>query len=171
MSRYQDYLEVPKDGIVRDKMTDNKNKRGGSASRNAKNYDSHDTSKRCQFCGQVSENFANEKKYDMHLFKECPLLVCCNFCNAVQQISSYNDHLLSSMCVGRHKQCPRCKQAVLREEYDDHIKKMACAPARRPEEASRCPLCATDIPPGPEGWTIHIMRDGCPNNERTPFTY
>ena len=147
-------------------MTENRNKRGKSASK-AEPAPTSGQSKRCGFCGQTDPNFQNGDKYDMHLFKECPMLVQCKFCGAVQQISGYTDHLLSSMCSGHHKQCPRCKLAIPRDQYDNHVRLMACPPARRPEEAGRCPLCATDIPPGPQGWVTHIMTDGCPNNERT----
>jgi hypothetical protein len=173
MSRYQDYLDVPQDDMVRDKMNDNKNKRGKSASKQEPPKGDTSQTKRCGFCGQLDANFTNESKYTMHLYKECPVLVLCKYCNEVVQISVYTDHLLSAKCAGRHKQCPRCKEAILREDYNEHIKLMACTPARRPEEASRCPLCSADFAPGHQGWVAHIMKDGCPNNERTlaPLPY
>lgn len=163
-SRFNDYLEVPDDKMVRDKMTDNRGNRAKSAS---KREDSALNSKRCDFCGQNDPNFANEKKYDMHLWKECPMLVLCKSCGSVIQISAYTDHLLSSCTGSRHKQCARCKEAISREEYDNHVQMMTCPPARKPEDANRCPLCSADIPPGNQGWVEHVMTDGCPNNERT----
>ena len=35
------------------------------------------------------------------------------------------------------------------------------------EEASRCPLCHTDIPPGEGGWRQHLITNKCRKNART----
>ena len=164
-NRYNDYLEVPQDEEVRGKQTDNRAKRGPSAGKREEQPPG--LSKKCGFCGLLNKNFLKEELYDMHLWKECPVLVSCRHCTQVVNISSYTDHLLSQCQAARHKQCPRCKMAILKENYDRHVQEYTCDPSKPLSEASRCPLCSEDIPPGNEGWITHLMTIGCPNNERT----
>jgi len=165
LSRYNDYLEVPKDGEVRDKMANNRANRGKSAGK--KEEPLPPNTARCQFCGRVDKNFFSEIKLDMHYWRECPMLTTCPQCQQVAQIVDLTKHLLSECSASRCQQCPRCKMAILKEEYNDHLKRFACTPAKNPSEAMRCPLCAQDVPPKPEDWNQHIMTQGCPNNERT----
>ena len=43
---------------------------------------------------------------------------------------------------------------------------MGCIPAKLLTIANRCPLCHQDIQPGENGWKKHLIKDGCPNNDR-----
>eukprot|EP01015_Nassula_variabilis_P033834 TRINITY_DN8213_c0_g1_i4.p1 TRINITY_DN8213_c0_g1~~TRINITY_DN8213_c0_g1_i4.p1 ORF type:complete len:215 (-),score=44.76 TRINITY_DN8213_c0_g1_i4:84-728(-) len=121
----------------------------------------------CEFCGQFNEGFLNQDVYDVHLWRECPMLTMCDLCNQVVKISELNEHLIDE-CEKRklNRKCPRCKESVLASEYQDHVEEMACIPAKSLNIANRCPLCHSDIPPGKQGWQVHLLEDGCPNNER-----
>lgn len=164
VGRFNDYLGVPKDQEVREKMEDNRSKRGKSAQ---KREEPGAARKVCEFCGRNDKNFQEESKYDMHLWMECPMLVTCSECKQVVPISTYAEHLLEGCAKSQHQQCPRCKEPVHANEYNGHIKSMACVPAKSPAVAHRCPLCHEDIGPGEEGWKAHLLKEGCPNNERT----
>jgi len=66
-----------------------------------------------------------------------------------------------------YKKCPRCKQAIHVDVYEQHSNEMNCLIAKPESEANRCPLCGTDTGPGVIGWKRHLVYEGCPNNERT----
>jgi centrosomal protein CEP104 len=120
----------------------------------------------CQFCGLADPAFT-EEKLDMHYWQSCPMLTSCKLCEQVIEIPGYTEHLLTECeFVGQHKMCPRCKEAIPRDAAEEHILAAFCPPAKPPEQANRCPLCHTDIPPGVEGWKKHLMQDGCPKNDR-----
>jgi hypothetical protein len=39
-----------------------------------------DKTKVCEFCGESDVHFLEPNKYEMHLWKECPVLVTCEHC-------------------------------------------------------------------------------------------
>lgn len=63
--------------------------------------------------------------------------------------------------------CPRCKESVRTEIFEQHVQEMNCLISKPESDANRCPLCHLDIGPGPIGWKRHLVYEGCPNNERT----
>ncbi|RMB91664.1 hypothetical protein DUI87_31894 [Hirundo rustica rustica] len=84
------------------------------------------------------------------------------------EIASLTEHLLSD-CDQRDSfgKCPRCREAVPRDELPRHIKSRICHPAKPENVANRCPLCHENFPPGEEAWRSHLMdKDGCKMNRR-----
>jgi len=60
----------------------NKNKKGAPK----------ENTKVCEFCGRTDKNFLDSAKFDMHLWKECPMLTTCKECALVVEISALNNH-------------------------------------------------------------------------------
>ncbi|XP_046376699.2 centrosomal protein of 104 kDa-like isoform X4 [Haliotis rufescens] len=119
----------------------------------------------CIFCGERNEGF-NDEGLDLHYWKNCPMLKRCANCKQVVEIASLTDHLLSE-CESKamFSKCPRCSEAILKEEYDQHVQEKACNPAKA--AMNHCPLCHQDISNGEDGWKEHLMgQSGCKQNPR-----
>jgi len=84
-------------------------------------------------------------------------------------LSELNFHLLNECSnKDKYKACPRCKEPILKQDYDNHAAEKFCIPFKNQSIANRCPLCHTDITPGGKiGWEKHYLNDTCPNNPRT----
>ncbi|NWS00995.1 CE104 protein, partial [Motacilla alba] len=121
----------------------------------------------CIFCGERNESFT-EEGLDLHYWKHCPMLTRCEHCKQMLEICSLTEHLLTD-CDKRDSfgRCPRCREAVPRDELARHIKSRICNPAKPEDVANHCPLCHENFPPGEEAWRSHLMsRDGCKMNQR-----
>ncbi|NWR45758.1 CE104 protein, partial [Regulus satrapa] len=121
----------------------------------------------CIFCGERNESFT-EEGLDLHYWKHCPMLTRCEHCKQMLEISSLTEHLLSD-CDKRDSfgKCPRCREAVPRDELPRHVKSRICNPAKPENVANHCPLCHENFPPGEEAWRSHLMdKDGCKMNQR-----
>ncbi|NXL21105.1 CE104 protein, partial [Setophaga kirtlandii] len=121
----------------------------------------------CIFCGERNESFT-EEGLDLHYWKHCPMLTRCEHCKQMLEICSLTEHLLTD-CDKRDNfgRCPRCREAVPRDELPRHIKSRICNPAKPENVANHCPLCHENFPPGEEAWRPHLMsRDGCKMNQR-----
>ncbi|NXN88023.1 CE104 protein, partial [Bombycilla garrulus] len=124
----------------------------------------------CIFCGERNESFT-EEGLDLHYWKHCPMLTRCEHCKQMLEISSLTEHLLTD-CDKRDNfgKCPRCREAVPRDELSRHIKSRICNSAKPENVANHCPLCHENFPPGEEAWRSHLMdRDGCKMNQRRTF--
>jgi XRCC1 N terminal domain/UvrB/uvrC motif len=137
---------------------------------NIMNKNAPNTSNMCNFCGKTENIFENQDNLDIHYWKDCPMLVACSQCSQIVDILQLNTHMLKecelSELVG---QCPRCKEAIHMDEYEQHVEEQACLPAKPPSKANRCPLCHDDVEPGHLGWIKHIITEGCPNNDRSNY--
>ncbi|XP_030819880.1 centrosomal protein of 104 kDa isoform X2 [Camarhynchus parvulus] len=114
-----------------------------------------------------NESFT-EEGLDLHYWKHCPMLTRCEHCKQMLEICSLTEHLLTD-CDKRDSfgRCPRCREAVPRDELPRHIKSRICNPAKPENVANHCPLCHENFPPGEEAWRSHLMgRDGCKMNQR-----
>ncbi|NWT95081.1 CE104 protein, partial [Urocynchramus pylzowi] len=121
----------------------------------------------CIFCGERNESFT-EEGLDLHYWKHCPMLTRCEHCKQMLEISSLTEHLLTD-CDKRDSfgRCPRCREALPRDELPKHIKSRICNPAKPENVANHCPLCHENFSPGEEAWKSHLMdRDGCRMNQR-----
>ncbi|EAR95577.1 centrosomal protein, putative (macronuclear) [Tetrahymena thermophila SB210] len=135
---------------------------------NSSKMQASDVMEVCEFCHVHNPTFADKKDLDIHLWRECPMLLLCPHCAQVVEVSAYNQHLLEECKKAmKFRQCPRCKEAISVTEYNDHVKEKSCLPHKSPSVANRCPLCHQDIEQGPEGWRKHLVVQGCPNNERS----
>lgn len=122
----------------------------------------------CNLCDsiiEVHENDHADDLIDQHIMFECPILQKCPLCSAVVEIFDLNHHQLHD-CDQKDqiKQCERCKMAVLKEEYDEHIKAKACPQADN--ETIICPLCGDEIE-SKNSWKKHLIVDGCPANPKS----
>ncbi|XP_036389975.1 centrosomal protein of 104 kDa [Megalops cyprinoides] len=156
--------EVPKPGKAgTKKMTPTKNTDPGDDQSSVVNY----LDSMCIFCGERDEAFT-EEGLDLHYWKHCPMLRRCDLCRQVVEISSLNEHLLVE-CDSKDvfAKCPRCAEAVPREELAEHVRSPACNPHASDNVSNHCPLCHENFPPGEEAWKSHLMgRDGCKQNPR-----
>ncbi|XP_076451911.1 centrosomal protein of 104 kDa-like isoform X2 [Babylonia areolata] len=123
------------------------------------------TDKICIFCGERNETFT-EEGLDMHYWKSCPMLKRCANCKQVVEIATYTDHVLTECdAKANFGKCPRCTEAIPREELDQHIADKTCNPAKA--SMNHCPLCHENVSTGEDGWKDHLMsRDGCKQNPR-----
>jgi centrosomal protein CEP104 len=83
------------------------------------------------FCGEVNEKFVKQG-FDIHYWKDCPMLKQCNECKQVIEIAVQNEHLLTEcQFKNNYKKCPRCTEAVnvtIPQENDYHFKAKQCLP-------------------------------------------
>lgn len=125
---------------------------------------------RCDFCGKREALFSNQDNLDIHWWKDCPMLMNCPLCNQTVEILRLNGHLLKECDLKDvMRECPRCKEALHVDEYEQHVDEQACLSAKPASVANRCPLCHEDVDPGIEGWKQHILVEGCPNNDRSNY--
>lgn len=86
MADFNNVLGVPQDDALRQEMDNigNKKKAGDKGKKAGKD----EQTKVCEFCGRTDKNFLESAKFDMHLWKECPMLTTCKECALVTEISS-----------------------------------------------------------------------------------
>ena len=142
------------------------------ASEEEEEEEDEERDKICNFCKRADDNFLNNDQFDMHLWKECPMLATCQLCKQVVEISELNEHRLSECAkCNNFSKCPRCQRAVINEEFDEHTYNMDCKVLKLGDRFDRCPLCGEDIEMNYEeseiAWRNHLVVNGCSNNERT----
>lgn len=95
---YNDQLGMPGDSMVRDEIK-KVDAKGRQPQSKPSDYEPtgniKENSKVCGFCGISDKNFIDAAKYDMHLWKECPVLVTCPQCAMVIEVENFNSHLLN----------------------------------------------------------------------------
>uniref|UniRef100_A0A8C7UPH6 Centrosomal protein of 104 kDa n=1 Tax=Oncorhynchus mykiss TaxID=8022 RepID=A0A8C7UPH6_ONCMY len=98
----------------------------------------------CIFCSEKDESFT-EDGLDLHYWKHCPMLHCCDQCRQVVEIASLTEHLLGE-CENRARfsQCPRCSEAVSIDELTHHTQSPACN--RKTQRSSRTSELLTSYP-------------------------
>lgn len=66
------------------------------------------------------------------------------------------------------KECPRCKEPLLSEEYHEHQVDKKCPVAKPSQVAERCLLCHRDVQPNTDvAWRKHLIGpSGCSGNTR-----
>ena len=85
----------------------------------------------------------------------------CKKCKVYIEIKNLTQHRLND-CIkkDKFKQCPRCKEAIVIESFDEHVKTNKCNQYKK--NCNRCPLCHGDIPLSKDGFFTHLTIDGCP---------
>ncbi len=84
------------------------------------------------------------------------------------EISNLNNHLITQ-CAKKEKfaACFKCKEAILKKDYEKHIRDNSCPSGKNNNYYNRCPMCHSDhTPSGVLGWQMHLLEDGCPLNPR-----
>lgn len=125
--------------------------------------------KACNFCKKESPSFQIDNDYDMHLWRDCPMLVTCEECTQVVEIAEFTEHLLDECSNNQnYEECERCKLAIPIGEYDAHIDDMVCEKAT--EELIFCPLCNEGLVIHNDDlektWFQHLILQVCPKNRR-----
>ena len=85
----------------------------------------------------------------------------CKKCKIFVEVKNLTQHRLNE-CSKKDKfeQCPRCKEAIPSELYDEHAKSNKCNKYKK--NCNRCPLCHEDIPLSKDAFFRHLTIDGCP---------
>lgn len=97
----------------------------------------------CQFCRCHDPSFT-EETLDLHYWRECPMLMPCQFCEQVVEISAF--------------------QAHIQDECENGASAGNSYLNMRPNQ---CPLCMTKLPGSHEDdWIEHLLTRGCPKNPR-----
>ena len=125
----------------------------------------------CNHCRRTNRNYGNESKYEMHLFRECPMLINCRSCAKVIEIKRLTEHLKSE-CEAHERAydfCKECNMHYLKNEFPAHQKKGNHVEVTGEGENAHqfCPLCYQELEPGDHAWIQHLVFRGCPQNERT----
>ena len=156
----------------------NQSGHGGTASAELSQHedelDQTGTSTTCNFCKTFDPSFASNDQFDLHLWKNCPMLVSCKECHQVVEIAELAQHLLEQ-CLRKNlfAECMKCQLPVLAQEMSKHTKSPQCRPPKSsdPSEYVRCPLCFVDLAvrnADPDTvWRNHLVVKKCPKNERT----
>ncbi|CAM9307168.1 unnamed protein product [Laminaria digitata] len=121
----------------------------------------------CQFCGKYDTSFTDEK-LDMHYWQECAMLMSCNECGQVIEISSIPEHLLEEcQNSASYTECEVSLLAIRVGELDKWQRSMSCKPPGNGGPHSTCPLCFKDIGSADdeELWRAHLI-EACPRNPR-----
>ncbi|KAJ3216914.1 hypothetical protein HK099_005677 [Clydaea vesicula] len=177
--KYQDYLIIKLDKKVTAVV-----KEDGDGKKYIEVRDNPEKAKACIFCDyrSTSVNFQESKDLENHYWYQCPMLCCCPLCQSVVEIQFLTSHMTSE-CTGKNliKQCPRCSEAIMREEFSNHINRQGCTGNKAPlflqtyfivivchNPSLRCPFCHFDVSDGENGWKNHLVNGyGCFGNPRT----
>ena len=124
----------------------------------------------CEFCGYYKPHITKDE-LNIHQYKDCPMLMQCNNCKQIIEISNLNNHLLSE-CDFKEKyiKCNRCKLVVEKDTINEHQISENCFDVNEDKE-KLCPLCYLNIITE-DIWKIHFLENGCQGNIRivTPST-
>ena len=124
----------------------------------------------CEFCGYYKPHITKDE-LNIHQYKDCPMLMQCDNCKQIIEISNLNNHLLNE-CDFKEKytKCNRCKLVVEKESLTQHQTSENCFDVNEDKE-KLCPLCHLNIVTE-DIWKIHFLENGCQNNIRmvTPST-
>jgi centrosomal protein CEP104 len=151
---------------IQDKLdeidTKKKNKENENNNTNkGQNYEGNS----CEFCGYYKPDMTKDE-LNIHQYKDCPLLMQCNNCKQIIEISNLNNHLLTE-CDFKDKyiKCEKCKQVVDKDGLNEHQNSENCFDVNE-EKEKLCPLCHLNIILD-DIWKIHFLENGCQNNIRT----
>jgi centrosomal protein CEP104 len=98
---------------------------------------------------------------------QCVMFTTCNGCNNCIEVRVLTNHKLTS-CTNKDNfiMCKICKEAINKDEYDNHQKIGKCNPAKNPNSSNRCPLCHKDIMPTDKGFYVHLVEEGCEERKK-----
>ena len=120
------------------------------------NNKKHENYNKCSLC---QKQLGNENIIE-HI-KKCLMCHQCSKCKVYIEIKNLTQHRLNE-CIkkDKFKQCPRCKEAITSESFDEHVKANKCKQYKK--NCNRCPLCHADIPLSKDAFFRHLTIDGCP---------
>ena len=155
---------------IQDKLDEidvNSNKNKNEINNNNSNSNSENA---CEFCGYYKPHITKDE-LNIHQYKDCPMLMQCDNCKQIIEISNLNNHLLNE-CDFKEKyiKCNKCKQVVEKDSINEHQISENCFDVNEDKE-KLCPLCHLNIMTE-DIWKIHFLENGCQGNIRivTPST-
>ena len=155
---------------IQDKLDEIDLKPSENKNKESDNNNLNDEEQKCEFCGFYKPNITKDE-LSIHQYKDCPMLMQCNNCKQIIEISNLNNHLLNE-CDFKDKyiKCNKCKQVVEKENLNEHQTSENCFDVNEDKE-KLCPLCHLNIIMD-DIWKIHFLENGCQQNIRcaTPST-
>ena len=155
---------------IQDKLDEIDEKNKQNKNKESENNNIIDEEHTCEFCGYYKPNITKDE-LNIHQYKDCPMLMQCNNCKQIIEISNLNNHLLNE-CDFKDKflKCNKCKQVVEKDSINDHQNSENCFDVNEDKE-KLCPLCHLNIIMD-DIWKLHFLENGCQNNIRasTPST-
>ncbi|XP_031343971.1 centrosomal protein of 104 kDa isoform X2 [Photinus pyralis] len=119
----------------------------------------------CIFCHEMESTILLiNKSMNSHYWRNCPMLVRCNECSQVVEVSALSEHLIME-CEQKelYTQCSQCTEAVKLSDFEKHSP--SCIELA--EGHNRCPLCHGNIEDEESTWKTHLMGDKpCLKNTR-----
>ena len=105
---------------IQDKLDEidvNSNKNKNEINNNNSNSNSENA---CEFCGYYKPHITKDE-LNIHQYKDCPMLMQCDNCKQIIEISNLNNHLLNE-CDFKEKyiKCNKCKQVVEKDSINEH---------------------------------------------------
>ena len=155
---------------IQDKLDEIDAKNNEIKNKEPENNNIVDEEHTCEFCGFYQPNITKDE-LNIHQYKDCPMLMQCNNCKQIIEISNLNNHLLNE-CDFKEKyiKCNKCKQVVEKDSINEHQSSENCFDVNEDKE-KLCPLCHLNIIMD-DIWKIHFLENGCQHNIRvaTPST-
>ena len=158
---------------IQDKLDEidlNSNKNKNNNEINNQNNQNPNSVNACEFCGYYKPHITKDE-LNIHQYKDCPMLMQCDNCKQIIEISNLNNHLLNE-CDFKEKyiKCNRCKQVVEKDTINEHQIGENCFDVNEDKE-KLCPLCHLNIITE-DIWKVHFLENGCQANIRivTPST-
>jgi len=97
----------------------------------------------CPFC-KFSHPALTGEGLDWHYWKDCPMLMECDYCEQVIELSGLRQHYMEE-----------CEKFPISNS----------GAAKLPKEGE-CPLCFVEIGDTEEDWTCHLINEGCGKSTR-----
>ena len=155
---------------IQDKLDEIDLKNKENKNKDAENNNLIGEDHKCEFCGFYKPDITKDE-LNIHQYKDCPMLMQCNNCRQIIEISNLNNHLLNE-CDFKDKyiKCNKCKQVIEKENLNEHQTSENCFDVNEDKE-KLCPLCHLNIIMD-DIWKIHFLENGCQQNIRcaTPST-
>ncbi len=132
------------------------NSKSRSRSKSKENDDKNENYNKCTLCKK-----SLGKDNIMDHMKNCDMCYQCKKCKMIVEIRNLTQHRLNE-CEKKDKfnLCPKCKEAIPSETFEEHVKKNKCNEYKK--NCNRCPLCHGDIPLSKDAFYTHLIKEGCP---------
>ena len=127
-----------------------------SRSKSKEKEDKNDDYNKCTLCKKQLG-----KENILEHMKKCDMCYQCKKCKVIVEIKNLTHHRLNECSKKeKFKLCPKCKEAIPIESYEEHMKIFKCNEFKK--NCNRCPLCHGDIPLARDGFYMHLIKEGCP---------
>ena len=156
MREYIFKMKLNENNKKKSKSRLNSKSRSRSRSKSKENDDKNENYNKCTLCKK-----SLGKDNIMDHMKNCDMCYQCKKCKMIVEIRNLTQHRLNE-CEKKDKfnLCPKCKEAIPSETFEEHVKKNKCNEYKK--NCNRCPLCHGDIPLSKDAFYTHLIKEGCP---------